>query len=799
MLTHFSSAHRLRPLTGLLFSILVLLGLAGTATAQAGRWTAHTSMRDVTSISSGGDVMWVGTTGGVFSYDLSSGEIRRFTIVEGLYGIQVRAIKFDPVCATGQPCVWIGYQDGVIDRLHPETGSVETFRDVARADRFPRREINRFELRGDSVLISTGFGLVVFSAERREVEDSYTQFSAIVAGTAVHDALVGPDENGVDRLWVATDSGVASAAVNSPNLKDPASWTVEQSGLPSIEARSLAIFNGRLYVGTTAGLAARQAGGTYMSTGVTGTTVSDLVATDDRLLGLDASALLAVESSGAGRRLPSQRFSQPSALEIGPQGDLWIGDRLEGLVDAGPVTASSIEPAVERTFFPEGPYHNSFSRLTVDEEGNLWAAGVIGPSGSGFGFYRRGVDGVWTDFIGRTLPVLRGRESFVSIHADAEGRVWAGSIGRAVAMVDENDEVHIVDAHNSSLVGPSDTSFIMIGGIGSDPQGNLWVVSHASPRPLNVRTADGQWTNFGLHSCGGLTAGQGTYERMFVDSYGQLWFDVKSTANLNTGIGLLVVNPGRTPTDVSDDACRYFGSLGVAGSGMPGLEVLGFAEDKTGLMWVATDKGLAYFINNGLVAHDPASTPIWPQYADRSQGVFLFQGLKINDVAVDPANQVWVATDAGAYLIRQVGSGFEQVEHWTSENSPLLSDVVEAVTVEPESGEVFFATDRGLVSYQGEAIAASTEARDLIVYPNPVRVGPDEEPAIFIQGLVDETEIFILAPQGTVVTRFMARGGRARWDGRDQSGRLVPSGMYLVVAIGQNGEERAFGKVGVVR
>src|SRR5690606_20624998 len=120
-------------------------------------------------------------------------------------------------------------------------------------------------------------------------------------------------------------------------------------------------------------------------------------------------------------------------------------------------------------------------------------------------------------------------------------------------------------------------------------------------------------------------------------------------------------------------------------------------------------------------------------------------------------------------------------------------------TVEPISGEVFFATDRGLVSYEGEAVAASPESRDLIVYPNPVRVAADEEPAIFIEGLVDETEILILAAQGTLVTRFMARGGRARWNGRDQAGRLVPSGMYLIVALGQNGEERAFGKVGVVR
>ena len=52
---------------------------------------------------------------------------------------------------------------------------------------------------------------------------------------------------------------------------------------------------------------------------------------------------------------------------------------------------------------------------------------------------------------------------------------------------------------------------------------------------------------------------------------------------------------------------------------------------------------------------------------------------------------------------------------------------------------------------------------------------------------------------GEVVAEFSARGGRAQWDGRDRSQQFVPSGLYLVVAVGENGEGTAFGKVAVVR
>ncbi|HEX7069240.1 MAG TPA: regulator, partial [Rhodothermales bacterium] len=732
----------------------ILLALAFStaeqAFAQTGAWTAHTSMRQATSLDVSEGGLWVGTTGGVFRYDVATGEIRRFTIADGLHGIQVRAVAYDANCTDDRACVWIGYQDGVLDRLDPASGAVTSYRDIERADRFARREINRLVVHGDTLFVATSFGLVVFDAVRNEVRDSYTQLGSLLAATPVFDAMIAPADDGTAHLWLATDAGIAHAPHAAPNLKDPGAWTIETSGLPILETRSLEYFSGALFVGTTRGTAQRVTGGGYFAHGIAGTVVPDLLATPDLLVGADESALFFIDRNGEGRRVPSGSFRRPVALVEGDGGTIWVADELEGLVEVGPLTSSATEPQVVRALFPEGPYHNLFSDLTVDAEGRLWAAGVFAP-GAGTGVYRMDASGQWTDFIARTNSALTGRDSYTVVHADAEGNVWAGSQGFALMRIGTDDSVELITHANSSLVGASDSSYILIGGIGSDPRGRVWVTSHASPRPLNVLDDDGTWTNFALDECEGLSAVSATYEKLFVDSYGQLWLDIKSRADLNQGLGLLVINPLNTPTDPSDDVCQYYGTLGAAGSGMPGLEVLAIAEDNAGLTWIGTDRGLAFFINNGLVAHDNAATPIWPQHEDRSRGVFMFQGLKINDVAVDPANQVWVATDAGAYLIRQAGSGFEEVFHWTTTNSPLLSDVVNAVAVNPSTGEVFFATDRGLVGYEGEAIAASPESRDLIVYPNPVRVGPDEEPAIFIEGLVEETEILILAPQGTVV------------------------------------------------
>jgi hypothetical protein len=80
-----------------------------------------------------------------------------------------------------------------------------------------------------------------------------------------------------------------------------------------------------------------------------------------------------------------------------------------------------------------------------------------------------------------------------------------------------------------------------------------------------------------------------------------------------------------------------------------------------------------------------------------------------------------------------------------------------------------------------------------------VRVEGSAEPEIFIEGLLDETDIRIVTPAGALVASLEARGGRVRWNGRDRNNELVPSGVYLVIAVDRNGGGAAHGKVAVIR
>ena len=770
------------------WAVLLLLA-APAAHAQLGQWTAHTSFREITDLAASDAAVWAATTGGVFRYDVEAGDISRYTITEGLFNIEAAALAYDAGC-DGGGCVWIGYRDGVLDRLRLADGTVRTFRDIARAERYGSREIHRLAVTGDTVLVATAFGLVVFDPVRGEVRDSYDQLGDLPSATAVYDVTVAPLPDGQPGLWLATDGGIAYAPLAATNLKDPSTWTVER-GLAG-NPRVIGMLGGRIYVGTTGALLVREADGTYRNLGVTSFAVQAFSATADRLYAADPFNLFIVGADGQVGSVTVPGYDALSDVLVGPRGQLWLGDQAEGLVEANPPATAGGTLEVLRAFYPEGPYDTRFADLAVTDDGTLWAGGV---TNIGAGFYRRTPNGDWTSFTRRTVPTLGS--DYTRVHVDPSGNAWAAGQGNGLVQVTPEGEVRVYGRQNSTLrtvPGVQNEDFILVGGAGSDAQGNLWVTNRGAAISLHVRTPEGTWRALQLPaSCAGdrLSVAAATLDWIYVDAFGQKWIRVVSRSSLNTGLGLLVLDTGATPTETADDVCRFFGPSERNGEGLPGAEVFALAEDHDGTIWIGTNEG-----------PDPNTVPLWPQLASFVPGEnpYVLRGVSVSALAVDPANRLWMGTsDAGLRLIEADGGAYEEVLRFEAASSPLISDVTLALAVDAQSGEVYVSTGAGLVSYGGDAVAPVQEPQDLFVYPNPVRMQEGAMPEVFIEGLVEATEVVIMAPHGAVVQRFAARGGRARWDGRDQSGRPVPSGMYLVVAVGQNGEDAAYGKVAVIR
>ena len=98
----------------------------------------------------------------------------------------------------------------------------------------------------------------------------------------------------------------------------------------------------------------------------------------------------------------------------------------------------------------------------------------------------------------------------------------------------------------------------------------------------------------------------------------------------------------------------------------------------------------------------------------------LFDNIEILDIKVDAGNRKWIATKtSGVFLISEDGSN--QIYNFTSKNSPLLDDAVYKISIIQSSGEVFFATGKGLCSYRSDASQSQEDFDNVTVFPNPIK------------------------------------------------------------------------------
>ena len=229
-------------------------------------------------------------------------------------------------------------------------------------------------------------------------------------------------------------------------------------------------------------------------------------------------------------------------------------------------------------------------------------------------------------------------------------------------------------------------------------------------------------------------------------------------------------------------------NTGKGSGNLPSMEVTAIAEDKDGSIWVGTDNGIAIFQCNTINEACDAYLPIV-----QSNGFngYLFQRETIHSISIDGANRKWIGTNNGAWLISKDGA--EVLQHFTTENSPLPDNTVLSIGIEPTDGDVFFFTKNEIISYKGNSTEPSTTQSAIKIFPNPV--APNYNGPIVIKNLVNNALVKITDINGQLMMQTRALGGQAVWNGMDQYQRKVASGIYLIFARDDMGNEKAVGKI----
>ena len=349
---------------------------------------------------------------------------------------------------------------------------------------------------------------------------------------------------------------------------------------------------------------------------------------------------------------------------------------------------------------------------------------------------------------------------------------------------------------NSPLMGANDrgtllgNDYVLVLGILFDSKGSLWVLnSLAEGASLLELTSDHQWISHHhteLEDEKGITI-PGLSKMMF-DSHGLLWF---------------VNNFWNTPAlfcyDTNQDVIlKYDQIVNQDNTKYSPYHINCIAEDKEGNIWIGTDVG-PFMIQENEIGQ-PTVT-FYQVKVPRNDGTnyadYLLNNVDISSMAIDGANRKWFGTNgAGVFLISS--DNMKQEENLTTENSNLLYNNISSISINQQSGEVFFLSDNGLCSYQSNAIAPSQEmTKDHIsVYPNPVT--PDYTGLVTITGLTYDADVKITTATGAIVAEGRSNGGMFNWDCRNKQGKRVTSGVYMIITATSDGRKGTVGKIAVI-
>lgn len=757
-----------------LFLALALVVASTNVIAQSvDQWrtyVSHISVQEMVNDKDGG--LWVTTTGGLY-HQSAAGVVVQYSKVDGLYATNPTGLAYD----ASNHRIWLGFPDGTYSYVDIATGVIRNFTDIQRNTRFPTRRINHLRVSGTELLIATDFGIVIASTGNGVVLDSYTQPGSFGTGVRIWDAL---RRNGV--LLLATEKGLAVGDPSVGDLLVSGSWVTFPTAAPIL---AMGERSDGVYL-TYGSINARYDGVTLTQTAQWPFTVASYqTLSNGQLAAISASQIDILSESGSVQTLVRPGSVFTSIAQRGT--DLVVGTRNVGV---SVYRNGSFEAPLDLNT----PYLNLFSQLHVSD-GVLGVATSSTPGQFSIGFTSTGYSlktgDNWENVNSDTDTFFSDRSLNSVFRVSSNETDWFfGTFGHGILRRNKaTGEQVLYNQANGNLPGfDGGANFIVGSGLSPDTKGNLWATIWANTTEPLVKfdRQTEQWTRYPVSS---KVPFQTLYWNIMMDSYDQAWITLLTPSLL--GRGLLVLKMDAAGAEQS----YRLTSLDTEGA-LPNERVKAVIQDQRGEVWVGTDRGVVRYLFPdriiGGTVQERRATPLInedPTVSDR----ILLRDIQVSAMAVDASNQKWIGTeDDGIWLVSSTGGAV--LQHFTMENSPLPSNKIVSIAIDTKSGEVYIATEFGMVGYVAESIEGRDSMSRLVVYPNPFNYSENDGQRIYIEGLKDDSTVHILSVDGRLVRRFETRGGRVSWDGRDEDGRKLPTGVYTVVGTHESGE-RGTGKI----
>jgi ligand-binding sensor domain-containing protein len=733
----------MRKVTATILATFIAIAVFPQTEIPIATWRAHLSYNSIISLASSPNEFYSASDMGILIFDKKPSSVSTVNKLNGLTDAGISAIAYDE----DSEQLIITYTNGNIDLLHDNT--ITNFSRLKELNTIPgSKQINDVFVRNQLAYLSTDYGIVVFDMRRGELKETWRDLGPngenlkIFHITFHHDSLA-----------AATERGVLMGNLND-NLLDYNNWKRFDEGNLALPVEGVASFNGRLYAAiNTSGIYSNEGSGFVHETFLEEETFRSLQASEQNLVITTGQQIWLQNTSGDLSAIDNTFVTAPLAAQQDSSGKLWIGDSKNGLLSD---YAGSLQQ-----YLPNGPSMAQVFRLSFAKN-RIWAVNG-GFTGSGQPLNQSGKidyfeNGLWVNYFTNLQDVtdVQFNANILFIASFGDGLVGEMGDGNIIRYDNTNSQLQCAGAGEHC---------VYISDMVSTQEG-LWILNYGVEPPLYlVKDAYG-WETYTPSFTGASYC-----TKMAVDLSGKVWMAV----NPALGGGLIVFDPSTLQSTLRND---------VAGSGgLLNKNVRSMAVDRDGNIWVGTDAGIGYFFSE----NEDAVIPIF-------ENRFLLKDEKITALAVDGGNRKWIGTEHGLWVVNPTGESL--VYNFTAENSPLFSNNILDIEINPTTGEVFIATDKGLISYRADATRAEQDFSAIKIFPNPV--ASDFAGMVGISGLQEDAMVKITDVSGKVIWQTRAQGGTATWNVRDYNGVHARTGIYLVFAASQNGSESVVGKIAVV-
>lgn len=770
----------------LFFFLLILSNITNSQTDFSDSWEdfyAYTNVKDLTQVNG---IVFALTDNAFFSYDLSSGELQKFSSVQGLSGETTSAFFYHE--ATKR--LIVGYENGLIEVVD-DNRSITLSADIVNFSQSGSKRINHIFGTGDVVYLSTPFAIIEYNIQNLEFGDTF---------------FIGNGSSGVqinqtsllnNTIFSATKDGVFSADASNQNLIDFNNWT---QLFPGRDFSKIFSFNNQIFVVEGAVLYELIAGNLNVVRNFS-SAIMDVKTNNNRVtISFAKSAeVLDVNMNTIQQFVPTSEFDFTLSTGLFAVETLFLGTQ-----DFGILQSNLINPTSYTEIHPEGPLSNDIFSIAANND-DLWV--VYGgydltftPLGLERGFsHFNGTNWINTRFDSNTPYTDLNH---ITIDPNSENKVFLSSFGDTSAsntlssgglLVVENDVVTQFYNHtNSPLedIVPTDPArvTVRISGTAIDNQGNLWVTNIGGTSELKKLSSGGQWSSFDISSA--KTDDRLGLSELVVDRNNNIWIGTRESGaiafneNTNTAKALLA-----TP------------NLG----NLPNAFVNTIAVDSNNSIWLGTRSGLVVFRSPNSIFTSSVYNANPVVIEDNGIGERLLGDQNINSIVVDGADNKWFGTDNGGVLYTNP-SGRRTIANFSTQNSPLPSNRIIKIAVANNTGKVYFATDKGIVAYNSKVSPFGDNLGEVYAYPNPVLKNHNEVTITGRNGttLPKGTNVKILDVAGNLVYETNVvegqelQGGKVVWDKTNLGGRKVASGVYVVLLANDDGSQSATTKIAIV-